>query len=61
MGVRGDGLRLWYCAGGGSAIPVAVATALQEKFHTPVIEVYGMTETASVHTLSYPCLSLIHI
>ena len=45
---------LKYCAGGGSAIPVAVATALQEKFHTPVIEVYGMTETASVHTLSYP-------
>jgi fatty-acyl-CoA synthase len=33
---------------------VAVASALQDKFKTPVIEVYGMTETASVHTLSYP-------
>jgi len=45
---------LKYFAGGGSAIPVAVASALQERFKSPVIEVYGMTETASVHTLSYP-------
>lgn len=45
---------LKYSAGGGSAIPVAVAKAMWERYGTPVIEVYGMTETASVHTLSYP-------
>jgi fatty-acyl-CoA synthase len=44
---------LRYSAGGGSAIPVAVGRALQEKFHIPVLEVYGMTETASVHTIAY--------
>ncbi len=44
---------LRYAAGGGSAIPVAVGKALQDRFHTPVIEVYGMTETASVHTIAY--------
>jgi fatty-acyl-CoA synthase len=43
-----------YAAGGGSAIPVAVGKALQDKFHVPVLEVYGMTETASVHTIAYP-------
>lgn len=41
-------------AGGGSAIPVAVGRTLQEKLGQPVIEVYGMTETASVHTQAYP-------
>lgn len=45
---------LKYSSGGGSAIPVAVCNALQERYGTPVIEVYGMTETSSVHTLSYP-------
>ena len=45
---------LQYIAGGGSAIPVAVGTALQNTFQKPVIEVYGMTETASVHTIAYP-------
>jgi fatty-acyl-CoA synthase len=40
-------------SGGGSAIPVAVASALQERLKAPVLEVYGMTETASVHTLSF--------
>ncbi len=44
---------LRYVAGGGSAIPVAVGKALQDTFKTPVIEVYGMTETSSVHTLAY--------
>jgi fatty-acyl-CoA synthase len=44
---------LRYSAGGGSAIPVAVAKALQEKLGVPVLEVYGMTETSSVHTISY--------
>jgi fatty-acyl-CoA synthase len=44
---------LRYAAGGGSAIPVAVGSALQEKFGTPVLEVYGMTETSSVHTIAY--------
>ncbi len=43
-----------FCAGGGSAIPVAVGKALQERHKAPVIEVCGMTETASVHTLAYP-------
>ena len=45
---------LRYSAGGGSAIPVAVAQGLVEKLGTPVLEVYGMTETSSVHTISYP-------
>jgi fatty-acyl-CoA synthase len=40
-------------SGGGSAIPVAVAKAYAERFKVPVLEVYGMTETASVHTISY--------
>lgn len=44
---------LRYCAGGGSAIPVAVGRAMQERFGTPVLEVYGMTETSSVHTIAY--------
>ena len=43
-----------YCSGGGSAIPVAVAKAYAQNFKVPVIEVYGMTETASVHIISYP-------
>ena len=43
-----------YSSGGGSAIPVAVGEALQKMLRRPVIEVYGMTETSSVHTLSYP-------
>ncbi|HEY8050657.1 MAG TPA: acyl-CoA synthetase [Ramlibacter sp.] len=43
-----------YCSGGGSAIPVAVAQAYESQFHAPVLEVYGMTETSSVHTISYP-------
>jgi fatty-acyl-CoA synthase len=41
-------------SGGGSAIPVAVGEALQSSLGQPVIEVYGMTETSSVHTLSFP-------
>jgi fatty-acyl-CoA synthase len=45
---------LQYAAGGGSAIPVAVGSAIQERFKIPVIEVYGMTETSSVHTMAYP-------
>ena len=39
--------------GGGSAIPVAVGKTLEERFKAPVLEVYGMTETSSIHTLSY--------
>jgi len=43
------------CAsGGGSAIPVAVARTYVDKMHAPVLEVYGMTETSSVHAMSYP-------
>ena len=45
---------LRYAAGGGSAIPVAVGQAIQDKLKLPVLEVYGMTETSSVHTMAYP-------
>ena len=45
---------LRYAAGGGSAIPVAVGKTIQDKFGLPVLEVYGMTETSSVHTMAYP-------
>ena len=45
---------LRYAAGGGSAIPVAVGKMIQDKFRLPVLEVYGMTETSSVHTMAYP-------
>ncbi len=42
------------CAsGGGSAIPVAVGKACGEILKVPVLEVYGMTETSSVHTIAY--------
>lgn len=40
-------------SGGGSAIPVAVARTYADDFKLPVLEVYGMTETSSVHTISY--------
>ncbi len=40
-------------SGGGSAIPVAVCKAYAQQFKVPVLEVYGMTETSSVHTISY--------
>jgi fatty-acyl-CoA synthase len=42
-----------WCSGGGSAIPVAVAQAYESRFKVPMLEVYGMTETASVHTMAY--------
>ncbi len=42
-----------YCSGGGSAIPVPIGKAYEERFRVPVLEVYGMTETSSVHTLAY--------
>ena len=45
---------LRYVAGGGSAIPVAVGKAIQDNFGLKVLEVYGMTETSSVHTMAYP-------
>lgn len=44
---------LRYAAGGGSAIPVAVGKAIHDKFGLKVVEVYGMTETSSVHTMAY--------
>jgi fatty-acyl-CoA synthase len=40
-------------SGGGSAIPVPIGKAYQERFKVPVLEVYGMTETSSVHTIAY--------
>lgn len=39
---------------GGSAIPVAVIRGYEDGLQLPVLEVYGMTETASVHTMGYP-------
>ncbi len=56
LGVPVDGAdisSLAVAAGGGSAIPVAIAKTYTEKFKLPVQEVYGMTETSSVHTISY--------
>jgi len=44
---------LRYAAGGGSAIPVAVGKGLEERLHLPTVEVYGMTETSSIHTMAY--------
>ncbi|MEZ5650985.1 MAG: acyl-CoA synthetase [Burkholderiaceae bacterium] len=40
-------------AGGGSAIPVAVGESIRRQLGLPVYEVYGMTETASVHTIAF--------
>ena len=40
-------------SGGGSGIPVAVGEKFQNQLKLPVLEVYGMTETSSVHTISY--------
>jgi fatty-acyl-CoA synthase len=40
-------------SGGGSAIPVPVGDAYVARFQVPVLEVYGMTETSSVLTMSY--------
>ncbi|MDQ2928759.1 MAG: acyl-CoA synthetase [Pseudomonadota bacterium] len=40
-------------SGGGSAIPVAVGKTCMAKLQVPVLEVYGMTETSSVHCMSY--------
>ena len=40
-------------AAGGSAIPVPVGRACDELLKVPAIEVYGMTETSSVHTMAY--------
>jgi fatty-acyl-CoA synthase len=42
-----------YSSGGGSAIPVAVGKGLEKLLGVPVLEVYGMTETSSVHTIAY--------
>jgi fatty-acyl-CoA synthase len=44
---------LRFAAAGGSAIPVAVGTAIRDKLKLPVFEVYGMTETSSVHTIAF--------
>ena len=41
-------------SGGGSAIPVAVCKTYAQQFQVPVLEVYGMTETSSVHVMSHP-------
>src|SRR5207245_6764430 len=41
-----------YASGGGSAIPVEVGKAIEAITGTRVLEVYGMTEASSVHTMS---------
>ena len=41
------------CSGGGSGIPLSIGRAYEERLHVPVLEVYGMTETSSVHTIAY--------
>jgi len=43
-----------YASGGGSGIPIEVGKAIEQITNTRVLEVYGMTETSSVHTMSYP-------
>jgi fatty-acyl-CoA synthase len=56
LGAPTDGLDLSClerASGGGSAIPVAVGRSYVEKFGIPVLEVYGMTETSSVHTIAF--------
>lgn len=40
-------------SGGGSAIPVAVIQAYEQQLGLPTLEVYGMTETSSVHCMAY--------
>ena len=50
---KADISSLRFAAAGGSAIPVAVGKTIQDKLKLPVLEVYGMTETASVHTIAY--------
>ena len=37
---------LKFAAAGGSAIPVAVGSAIQDRLKLPVVEVYGTTETS---------------
>ncbi len=44
---------LQVASGGGAAIPVAVVQAFEQR-GLPVLQVYGMTETASVHCMGYP-------
>ena len=52
--VAGADISSIQCAsGGGSAIPVAVGKAYVALLDKPVLEVYGMTETSSVHTMNY--------
>ncbi len=51
--VDADVSSLEFVSGGGSAIPVAVCKAYVQWLGKPVLEVYGMTETSSVHTISY--------
>jgi fatty-acyl-CoA synthase len=50
---KADISSLRFAAAGGSAIPVAVGKAIQDKLKLTLLEVYGMTETASVHTIAY--------
>ncbi|WHZ09652.1 MAG: Long-chain-fatty-acid--CoA ligase [Burkholderiaceae bacterium] len=56
LGVPADGADLSsirYVCAGGSAIPVAVGRVYEQRLKVPVLEVYGMTETSSVLTMSY--------
>jgi fatty-acyl-CoA synthase len=49
---------LKFAAAGGSAIPIAIGKAIQDRLKLPVLEVYGMTETSSVHTIAFPARAI---
>ncbi|GID32344.1 long-chain-fatty-acid--CoA ligase [Paractinoplanes brasiliensis] len=47
-----DTSSLRVCVSGGDAIPAHVFDAFEQRFHVPILEGYGMTETASTITFN---------